>query len=142
MNAAKSGDIVQVHYTGTLEDGTIFDSSKDREPLEFTLGGGQMIKGFDAAVMGMEIGEVRTANIPSAEAYGELNEEMMIEVPNDQIPADLKPQVGMQLAVGQPDGSSVPVTVREVSDTGIILDANHPLAGKDLTFEIELVSIN
>lgn len=141
MSEAKKGDTVKVHYTGTLNDGSIFDSSVEREPLEFELGGGNMIAGFDAAVHGMKIGDKKTANIPAAEAYGEKREDMMVPVPLDQVPADLNPQPGQQLSVQQQDGSAIPVVVVEVQETQIILDANHPLAGQDLTFEIELVAI-
>ena len=141
MAEAKKGDRVKVHYTGKLEDGSVFDSSKEREPLEFELGGGMMIKGFDTAVTGMQVGESKTAEIPAGEAYGEHNAEMVIEVPKTQLPPDLKPEVGQQLGMQQPDGQSVPVRVTEVKEESIEIDANHPLAGKDLVFELELVEI-
>lgn len=142
MSTAKSGDAVKVHYTGTLDDGSVFDSSAGREPLEFTLGEGMMIPGFEQAVLGMAIGEKKAkVNIPSAEAYGEPREDMIIEVPSSNVPEDLNPQVGQQLAVTRPDGQPMPVTVLEVREDAVLLDANHPLAGKDLNFEIELVSI-
>ncbi|MCC5921752.1 MAG: FKBP-type peptidyl-prolyl cis-trans isomerase [Cyclobacteriaceae bacterium] len=141
MSEAKNGDKVKVHYTGTLTDGNVFDSSREREPLEFELGQGNMIPGFEKAVLGMKVGEVVSVEIPSAEAYGEKSEEMFIPVPKSEVPADIEPQVGQQLAVQQQNGQSVPVTVVEVTEEQIVLDANHPLAGQDLKFEIELMEI-
>lgn len=142
MAEAKNGDRVKVHYTGKLEDGSVFDSSRDREPLEFELGGGMMIKGFDIAVSGMKVGDTKTAEIRADEAYGQHNSEMVIEVPKSQLPPDLEPEVGQQLGMQQPNGQSVPVRVTEVKDDSIQIDANHPLAGKDLVFDLELVEIN
>ncbi|MFQ3213312.1 MAG: peptidylprolyl isomerase [Marivirga sp.] len=142
MSTAKKGDKVKVHYTGKLTDGTVFDSSLEREPIEFELGAGQMIAGFDKAVDGMAIGDKKVAEIPSTEAYGEKRDDMMVPVPNDKVPEDIKPEVGMQLSMQQPDGQALPVIIAEINEENIILDANHPLAGKDLNFEIELVSIN
>lgn len=142
MAEAKKGDRVKVHYTGKLHDGSVFDSSRDREPLEFELGGGMMIKGFDIAVTGMKVGETKTAEINADNAYGEHNSEMVIEVPKDQLPPDLKPEVGQQLGMQQPNGQSVPVRVTKVEEGSIEIDANHPLAGKDLIFDLELVEIN
>ncbi|MCC5916455.1 MAG: peptidylprolyl isomerase [Cryomorphaceae bacterium] len=142
MSVAKSGDAVKVHYTGTLNDGSIFDSSEGKDPLEFTLGQGQMIPGFEQAVLGMSVGDKKEGvNIPSAEAYGDPSDEMVIEVPKENVPAEINPEVGQQLAVTRPDGQPMPVIVKEVKDEAIVLDANHPLAGKDLNFAIELVSI-
>ncbi|GAA0893363.1 peptidylprolyl isomerase [Fulvivirga kasyanovii] len=141
MSEAKKGDRVKVHYTGKLNDGSVFDSSVNREPLEFELGAGMMIAGFDKAVTGMKVGDTKTANIPSDEAYGERNDEMVVEVPKAQLPADLKPEVGQQLAMQQPNGQSIPVVVTKVEADTIEIDANHPLAGKDLVFDIELVEI-
>lgn len=141
MIAAKKGDRVKVHYTGKLQDGTVFDSSIEREPLEFTLGDGNMIKGFDAAVEGLQKGEKVTANIPSTEAYGEKKQDMFVEVPKSEVPENIKPEVGQQLQVQQANGQAMPVVVAEVTEDKIVLDANHPLAGKDLTFEIQLVEI-
>ena len=141
LEVAKKGDRVKVHYTGKLKDGSVFDSSVDREPLEFTVGDGNMIKGFDKAVEGLKKGETVTADIPSAEAYGERKSDMMVEVPKNEVPENIKPEVGQQLAVQQSNGQSMPVVVAEVTEDKIILDANHPLAGKDLMFEIELVEI-
>jgi len=138
---ATHGDTVRVHYTGTLDDGTPFDSSEGREPLEFTLGGGQVIPGFDAGVTGMEPGETKTVRIPADEAYGPRRDEMMLQVSPDQFPEGMDPQVGQQLQLRQPDGQAVVVRVAEVSSEGVTLDANHPLAGEDLTFELTLAEI-
>ena len=142
MTQAKSGDAVKIHYKGSLDDGSVFDSSEGRDPLAFTLGGGQVIPGFDEAVTGMAVGEKKSVNIPAEKAYGQRNEEMVIEAPRDQVPPDITPEVGMQLQMGGPNGEVVVVVIVEVSDELIKLDANPPLAGKDLNFDIELVSIN
>ncbi|MFC3880396.1 peptidylprolyl isomerase [Algoriphagus namhaensis] len=139
---AKKGDAVQVHYTGKLEDGSVFDSSVSREPLGFTVGDGNMIKGFDAAVHGMAVGDKKSVTIPSAEAYGERRDDMLIDVPIEQVPADIKPEVGLQLTLQGGNGQPMPVTVTHVDEQKITLDANHQLAGKDLIFDIELVKIN
>lgn len=141
MSKAKNGNTVKVHYTGTLEDGSIFDTSREREPLEFKLGEGQLIPGFEKAVETLAVGESTSVNIPAAEAYGEPRTEMVVTIPKEQLPQDIQAEVGMQLQVNQPDGSAIPVRIAEVGDTEITLDANHPLAGKDLKFEIELVEI-
>ena len=141
MAQAATGDTVRIHYTGTLDDGTVFDTSSGREPLEFTIGGGQVIPGFDSAVSGMSPGDSETVKIPAEEAYGPHQEEMMLEVDRAQVPAELNPQVGERLEIKQQNGKSVPVTVTEVTETLITLDGNHPLAGKALTFEIELVDV-
>ena len=142
MQKAKKGDKVNVHYHGKLTDGSTFDSSEGREPLQFTLGAGQVIKGFDDAVVDMLIGDKKTVNIPVAEAYGERNDDMMMEYPISEFPADMKPEVGMQLNMGDNAGNVFPVVITEVKEDVVLLDANHPLAGKDLVFEIELVSIS
>ena len=142
MSKAKSGDAVKIHYKGSLDDGTVFDSSEGREPLSFTLGGGQVIPGFDDAVSGMAVGESKTVNIPADKAYGQRNEEMIIEAPRDQVPPEINPEVGQQLQMGGPNGETVVVMIVEITDEHIKLDANPPLAGKDLNFDIELVSIN
>jgi peptidylprolyl isomerase len=139
---AKNGDVVQVNYTGKLEDGTIFDSSEGREPLEFTLGADQMIPGFEKAILGMKVGETKTFTIPAKEAYGNHRDDLVMEIPRAELPENLNPQVGQQLQSTRSDGMIIVVTVIEVSDTKITVDANHPLAGKDLTFEVELVSIS
>ena len=141
MLKAKKGDNVKVHYTGRLKDGTIFDSSEGREPLGFQVGAGQMIKGFDTAVVGLEMGKKITAEIPAAEAYGEVNEELYVDVPKNNLPPDLNPEVGQQLAMTQPNGQQVPVKVKEIKGDIGVIDANHDLAGKDLIFDIELVEI-
>lgn len=141
MTQAKPGDTVKIHYTGKLEDGTVFDSSMNREPLEFKLNGGQVIPGFEQAVVGMMPGESKTQKIPMDQAYGPYRSEMVIEVSRQQLPADLQPEVGQQLQVQQPNGQAVPVFITEVTDATVTLDANHPLAGEDLTFDIQLVEI-
>lgn len=141
MGATK-GDNVKVHYTGTLNDGSIFDSSREREPLAFELGAGMMIPGFEKAVEGMEVGETTKAVLPATEAYGEKRDDMLIELPIDQVPADINPVVGQQLQLQRQDGGVMQVVVTNLTETNITLDANHPLAGKELTFEIEVVEIN
>jgi FKBP-type peptidyl-prolyl cis-trans isomerase 2 len=141
MSVASKGDAVKVHYTGKLNDGTVFDSSANREPLQFTLGDGNMIKGFDAAVQGMEIGQEISVTIPSNEAYGEKRDDMMLDIPLTQVPPHIKPEVGMELSLQNQQGQPVPVRVVGVEEEKIILDANHPLAGQDLIFDITLVEI-
>ncbi len=139
---AKAGDTVQVQYTGKLADGTVFDSSVGKDPLQFTLGSGQVIPGFDKAVTGMRVGENKTVTIPAADAYGERRDNLVGEVPMTRLPSGMTPQVGMQLQSTQKDGSTMVVTITKVTDnTSVTIDANHPLAGKDLTFELELVKI-
>lgn len=141
MSKAKDGDTVKVHYTGTLENGEVFDTSQEREPLEFQLGQGQLIPGFEKAVIGMSEGDSTKVDIPSNEAYGEVREDLVINVPKNQLPDDVEPKVGMQLQVNQQNGQPIPVRITEVKDEELVLDANHPLAGKDLTFEIELLEV-
>ena len=141
MQAVKSGDKIKVHYHGRLNNGETFDSSQGREPLEFTVGSGQVIKGFDEGVMGMQVGDKKTVNIPVQDAYGEKSDEMLIEFDRSQFPPDMKPEVGMQLMMNNGQGQSFPVIVREVQEDSVVLDANHPLAGEDLTFDLELVEI-
>ncbi len=140
--AVKKGDKVKVHYKGTLADGEVFDSSEGRDPLGFTVGGGQVIVGFEEGVIGMEVGDKKTVNIPCAKAYGEHNAEMVIEAPLEQVPPDLNPEVGMMLEVGGPGGEVLRTKVTAITETHIVLDANPPLAGKDLIFDIELVEIS
>lgn len=141
MTQAAKGDTVKVHYTGKLQDGSVFDSSQDRGPLEFTLGEGKLLPKFEQAVEGLEPGQSTTAAIPAAEAYGERNEQQVFQVPREQLPQDFNAEVGQRLRVQSDQGQSLIVTVTDLRDDGITLDANHPLAGKDLAFEIELVEI-
>ncbi len=141
MAAAKSGDTVRVHYTGRLSDGTVFDSSEGREPLEFTLGEQQVISGFDRAVSGMQVGESVTVTIPVDDAYGRHRDNLVIQVDQTQFPADIKPELGLSLRMQQPDGSTVRVRITALEAGKVTLDANHPLAGEDLVFDIELVEI-
>jgi peptidylprolyl isomerase len=141
MTQAKNNDSVKVHYTGKLKDGTVFDSSQDRNPLQFQLGQGQIIPGFEQAVMGMSPGESKTVNIPSNQAYGPRLEELIQEVPRQQLPTDMEFQVGQRLQLGQEKEQPMIVEVTEVTDASITLDANHPLAGKELIFDIELLEI-
>ncbi|ACU63888.1 FKBP-type peptidyl-prolyl cis-trans isomerase [Chitinophaga pinensis] len=141
MQAVKNGDTVRVHYHGRLTNGTTFDSSEGRDPLEFKVGAGMVIKGFDNGVVDMTIGEKRTLNIPVEEAYGPKNDELIMEFPKENIPSDLNPQVGMDLQMSNPQGQVFPVKVAAIGDTSITLDANHPLAGEALIFDIELVEI-
>jgi peptidylprolyl isomerase len=142
MSIAKNGDNVTVHYTGKLTTGEQFDSSNGRDPLGFTIGAGQMIKGFDAALPGMAIGDKKTVTIVAAEAYGETNPEAIIQFPKTNVPADMVLEPGMPLTLTDQNGHPVQVVVVEVQENIIVLDANHELAGKDLVFDIELVSIN
>ena len=141
MAQAKTGDTVKVHYTGKLDDDTVFDSSVDREPLEFTIGGGQLIPDFEQAVIDMSPGESKTIKIPSDNAYGPHREEMLIVVDRSQFPKDLEPRIDQKLQVRDPNGGDSVVTVVDITDANVTLDANHPLAGKDLTFEIQLTEI-
>lgn len=142
MDRAKTGDTVSVHYTGKLTDGTVFDSSEQRDPLEFTLGERQVIAGFEQAVEGMTTGEKKTVQIPPDEAYGPHHAELVFQVERENLPTEIEPEVGQRLAFQRPDGQTVPLTVTEISESGVTLDANHPLAGEELTFELELVGIN
>ena len=141
MAQVKEGDVVRVHYTGKLNNGEQFDSSVGREPLEFTVGAGQMIKGFDAAMPGMNVGEKKTINISPEDGYGEKNDDAIIEFPKENIPEDMKLEAGMPLTLTNQEGQPVPVIVIEVKDDVVILDANHFLAGQELVFDIELVEI-
>ena len=142
MSTIKNGDTVSVHYTGTLTSGEVFDSSLERKPLKFTLGKGQLIPGFERAIMGLSVGEKIKANIPSKEAYGEHNSEMVLRVPNNQLPSELDAQVGMPLQLNQPDGQVIPVQITQVKVEMVTIDANHPLAGEDLNFDIEIIEIH
>jgi peptidylprolyl isomerase len=141
MQPARSGDTVRVHYTGRLDDGSVFDSSEGRAPLEFRLGGGQVIPGFENAITGMRPGEERTVTIPAEEAYGPRREELVLVVNRSELPEELQqPEVGQQLQMSQ-EGESFIVTISDVRVEDVVLDANHPLAGEDLTFELQLVDI-
>ena len=141
MQQVKSGDKVKVHYHGRLINGETFDSSAGREPLEFEVGSGMVIKGFDEGVTGMKVGEKKTINIPADQAYGEKNPEMMIEFPKSQFPPEIDIQVGTQLMMSSASGQQFPVKIAEVKDDSVILDANHHLAGEELIFDLELVEI-
>lgn len=141
MTDAKAGDTVRIHYTGTLDDGTTFDSSSGRDPLEFTVGSGQIIPGLDSAIPGMSVGDTKTVAVPHMEAYGPRNPEAEQAIPRANIPADIPLDPGTRLSMRTPEGREVPVTVVSVDAEQVVLDANHPLAGKDLTFEVELVEI-
>lgn len=141
MTQAKSGDTVRVNYTGSLEDGQVFDTSTDRDPLEFTIGSGHVIPGFETAVIGMSPGETKTERIPPDQAYGPHLEELQFEIDRGQVPADLGIHVGQELYLQGPQGESIRVRVTELTDDSVTLDANHPLAGRNLVFEISLVEI-
>jgi peptidylprolyl isomerase len=141
MAAAKQGNTVKIHYTGTLADGSVFDSSAGHDPLEFTIGNGQVIVGFEEAVLGMSVGDIKHVTIPVEKAYGHRNNDLVIIAPREHIPADLDPQVGQRMQMGGAGGELVQVMVTDVTATHVTLDANPPFAGKDLNFEIELVSI-
>lgn len=142
MTQAKSGDKVTVHYTGTLADGSEFDSTREADALEFTIGDGELIKGFDDAVTGMAIGETKTVTIPAEEAYGTANEEMIFDIERSQFDESVTPELGQRFQFEAPDGQQIVVTITEIDGDQITLDANHPLAGEDLTFELELMTID
>ncbi len=141
MTEAKDGDKVRVHYTGTLDDGTVFDTSVGRKPLEFVLGSGQIIPGFEKAVLGMKVGDKANISIGPDEAYGPRMDELVFEVEREKFPEDYVPELDQQLQIPQEDGSIMVVTVVKIEDDIITLDANHPLAGQNLNFEVELVEI-
>lgn len=142
MSQIKKNDRIKVHYTGRLSNGEVFDSSMDREPLEFQVGQGQIIPGFENGVLDMKLNEKKTLVIPSEEAYGEPREDLIHEIANEHLPEDMEPEVGMGLVSRSPEGQEIPLIVKEVKEDSIVVDANHPLAGKELTFEIEIVGIN
>jgi len=142
MSEVKSGDTVQIHYTGTLEDGSVFDSSQDRDPLEFKVGSGMIIPGLDVALPGMAVGDKKSVNVPCDDAYGPVNPALRQEVPRDGIPENIPLDIGTTLQMQTPDGQAMPVVVVNVTEEQVLLDANHPLAGKDLVFDIELVAID
>ena len=141
MQHAKKGDTVKVHYQGKLTSGETFDSSSGREPLQFEVGSGSVIKGFDDGVTGMEVGQKKTINIPVDDAYGPRSDDMLIEFPKDRFPQNVEITHGMQLMMSNESGQNIPVVVSEIKGSTVILDANHPLAGEDLVFDIELVEI-
>jgi FKBP-type peptidyl-prolyl cis-trans isomerase 2 len=141
MQQAKSGDTVKVHYSGRLTDGTTFDSSAGREPLQFEVGSGMVIAGFDNGVVGMAVGEKKTIQIPVDEAYGPKNPDMVIEFPVSEFPDDLQLEIGQRLNMTNGAGQIIPVVITEIGQETVMLDANHPLAGEDLVFDIELVEI-
>lgn len=139
--SAKRGDTVRVHYTGRLEDGTVFDTSLGRDPVEFILGAGQVIPGFEDAVVGMNPGETKAVKVLAEQAYGPYRPELVLEISRDEVPPDLDLEVGLQLVLREPQGPLIPVTVTNLSESTVTLDANHPLAGQDLMFDIQLVEI-
>ena len=141
MAQAKKGDTVKVSYTGTLDDGTVFDSSEGSEPIEFTIGSGEVIPGFENAIVGLNISDSKKVSIPSVEAYGEYIDELLVEVSKEQLPPNFDPEVGQQVEISQEDGQSLVMTIVEIKDTTIVLDGNHPLAGENLTFDLKLESI-
>lgn len=141
MSEVKTGDTVHIHYTGTLTDGTVFDSSDGRDPLKFEVGSGQIIPGLDTAMPGMEVGQKKTVDVPADQAYGEVDPNAKQQVPREGIPDDIPLDPGTQLQVQTENGQVLPVTVLEVNEEHVTLDANHALAGKDLKFDIELVAI-
>ena len=142
MTQAKPGDTLHIHYKGTLDDGRVFDSSEGRDPLTFQLGSGQIIPGLDSAIPGMTVGEAKTVEVACEEAYGPVNPEARQAIPREGIPDDIPLDIGTRLQMQTPEGQAVPVTVVAVDDATVTLDANHPLAGEDLTFNIELVKID
>lgn len=141
MQNAQDGDKVKVHYHGRLRSGETFDSSEGRDPLEFTVGAGQMIKGFDEGVKGMQVGDKKTVEIGADNAYGQREAGNLIEFPKDQFPPNMNPEPGMQLMLSNDQGQQFPVVVAEVKEESVVLDANHPLAGQDLIFDIEMMHI-
>ena len=141
-NMIEKGSKIKLHYTGTLEDGTVFDSSKDKEPLEFEVGAGQVIPGFDEGVIGLKAGEKKTINIPANKAYGQYDEKRMGEYPKENVPKDMELKVGAKMFLQSPDGGVALATIKEIKEEVVLLDLNHPLAGKDLTFEVEIIEVN
>ncbi|MDT7828498.1 peptidylprolyl isomerase [Pricia sp. S334] len=142
MSQVKKDDTVKVHYTGKLDDGQVFDSSVERgEPIKFTMGQGQLIPGFEQGIIDMKVNEKKTINIPKEEAYGEVRTDLVQEVPKSQLPADIEPKVGMGLTSQTQNGQEINLTVKDVKEDTIVVDGNHPLAGKDLTFDLEVVEI-
>lgn len=142
MTQAKAGDTIRIHYKGTLQSGEVFDSSAGRDPLEFTLGSGMIISGLDQAIYGMTTGDKKVAKIPCLEAYGPINPAARQPVPRAEFPDDIPMEVGIQLQMQSPEGQVIPVKIVEITETEVTLDANHPLAGQDLTFDFEVVGID
>jgi FKBP-type peptidyl-prolyl cis-trans isomerase 2 len=142
MLKVENGHVVKVHYTGKLTTGEVFDSSVGREPLEFTMGEGQMIPGFEAGILGMVVGENKSIPVPCALGYGEASAEMILEVPKNQLPFGMPIEVGTQLAINLANGRQIPAVMTAIKEETVIIDANHPLAGKDLVFEVQLVEIS
>ncbi|HLC59805.1 MAG TPA: peptidylprolyl isomerase [Candidatus Nanoarchaeia archaeon] len=138
----KHGDKVKVHYTGTLDDGTVFDSSEGKEPLEFTIGEGGIIKGFEEGVKDMKLDEEKTIKIKPEDAYGEAQKELMLEFPRDKFPAEMNIEKGGRLILKGPDGQNLPAVVSDVKNDVVVIDLNHPLAGKELTFKIKVIGVN
>jgi peptidylprolyl isomerase len=141
MKQVEDGSTIKIHYTGRLDDGTVFDSSKEREPLEFTMGSGGIIKGFEDAVRGMAVGEMKTIRIISGEAYGPYRDDLVMSINKAQFPPDIEAKQGVMLSLRHPNGRTIDALIAEVTTDSVTLDANHPLAGEDLTFELELVEI-
>ena len=141
MSLVKDGDTVKIHYTGKLEDGTVFDSSDGRDPLELKVGAGQVIPGFEKGVLGMEPGGSKTITIPADDAYGQRRDDLTVSVKKTEFPENISPEVGQQLQLKQPDGNMINVVVTDIAEEQVTLDANHPLAGKTLIFDVELVEV-
>ena len=139
---AENGNTIKIHYTGKLDDGTVFDSSKEREPLEFKLGSGGLIKGFEDAVRGMAVGDKKTIKIPAEEAYGAYRDDLVMNVDKSQFPPDIEPKEGVMLCLRHPNGSTIDALITTVAEDSVTLDSNHPLAGEDLTFELEMMEIS
>ncbi|UCB49267.1 MAG: peptidylprolyl isomerase [Deltaproteobacteria bacterium] len=141
MSKVKSGDTVKVHYTGKLENGDVFDSSREQEPFEFTVGNKAVIPGFEKGVVGMEVGDTKTIEIPPEEAYGAKQDELVVEVKKSEFPDDITPSIGQRLQIKQQNGNPIVVTITDLTEDSITLDANHPLAGYTLFFDVEVVDI-
>ncbi len=141
MQSAQVGSTVKVHYTGKLDDGIVFDSSRERDPLDFTIGNGQLIGGFEEAVVGMSVGDMKTIIIPTAKAYGVHKSDLVVNINRAQFPDNIDPKEGLQLNLKSPDGAVLNAIITSVGEDSVTLDANHPLAGKDLTFDLELVEM-
>ena len=141
MGQAKNGDTVKVHFTGRLENGEVFSNSKDDQPLEFTLGSGKIIPGFEEGIIGMEVGETKTITVPPEEAYGPRRKELIVDVEKTDLPENITPAIGEQIQIRQKDGNPIKVTITDMNEDTVTLDANHPLAGNTLFFHVELVEI-